>query len=214
MPRIPPELDIPMKLFTSVAFVAICTFAASSAAFADACSGRDHSTGTVVGAVGGAAIGGAVSHDIGGAVVGGVLGGLAGNAISRSEDCNRQTGYGQNYNDRRDDRSGYSGVYVQGNMGRETESDYWGVESYDDFGADFRHISENIQRGRENGFYTSYQARGYYQQLQQIRTRADWQQRSGRFDPQDIEMRLTNLRGTMHAARTYSQGRDNRGYRN
>jgi hypothetical protein len=203
-----------MKFFTSVAVMAICTFAATGVAFADACSGRDHTTGTVVGAVGGAAIGGAVSHDIGGAVVGGVVGGLAGNAISRSEDCNRQAGYGRGYDDRHDDRSGYGGVYVQGNVGRETESDYWGVESYDDFGADYRHISENIQRGRENGFYTSYQARGYYRQLQQIRSRADWQQRSGRFNSEDIEMRLTQLRQNMHAAREDGRGRDGRNYRN
>jgi hypothetical protein len=202
-----------MKLFTSVAILALCTFAGTGAALADACSGRDHTGGTVVGAVGGAAIGGAVSHDVGGAVIGGVLGGLAGNAISRSQDCD-QAGYRQGYDDRRDDRSGYGGVYVQGNVGRETESDYWGVESYNDFGTDYRHIADNIQRGRENGFYTSYQARGYYQQLQQIRSRADWQQRSGRFDSEDIEMRLTRLRVSMHAAREYGQGRDNRGYRN
>jgi hypothetical protein len=99
-------------------------------------------------------------------------------------------------------------------MGHETESDYWGVESYDDFGADFRHISDSIQRGRENGFYTSDQARTYYQQLRQIRTRADWQQRNGRFDSEDIEMRLTRLRQSMHASREYGRGRDNRGYRN
>ena len=206
-----------MKLFTSVAVMALCTFAATGAAYADGCSGRDHTTGTVVGAVGGAAIGGAVSHDVGGAIVGGVLGGVAGNAIARSEDCNRQ-GYGgdrqgyerQGYDGRGDDRSGYGGVYVQGNVGRENEGDYWGVESYDDFGADYRHIAENIQRGRENGFYTSSQARGYYQQLQQIRTRADWQQRNGRFNSEDIEVRLTSLRQSMHAARGYGQNRDYR----
>ena len=201
-----------MKLFTSAAFVALCTFAATGVAYADGCSGRDHTTGTVVGAVGGAAVGGAVSHNVGGAVVGGVLGGLAGNAISRSEDCNRQAGDRQGYDGRRDDRSGYGGVYVQGNIGRENEGDYWGVESYDDFGADYRHIADNIQRGRENGFYTSSQARGYYQQLQQIRSRADWQQRSGRFNSEDIEVRLTRLRATMHAARGYGQGRDSRDY--
>ncbi len=203
-----------MKLFTSVAILALCTFAGAGGALADDCSGRDHTGGTVVGAVGGAAIGGAVSHDVGGAVVGGVLGGLAGNAISRSQDCNGQTSNRQGYDNRRDDRSGYGGVYVQNNNDRENESDYWGVESYNDFGADFRHISDNIQRGRENGFYTSYQARGYFQQLQNIRTRADFQQRNGRFNSEDIEMRLTSLRQSMHASSTYGQGRDNRGYQN
>jgi 5'-3' exoribonuclease 2 len=183
-----------MKLFTSAAILALCTFGATGAAFADGCSGRDHTTGTVVGAVGGAAIGGAVSHDVGGAIVGGVLGGVAGNAIARSEDCDRQ-----GYQGRGDDRGGYGGVYVQGNVGRESEG-----------GADYRHISENIQRGRENGFYSASQARGYYQQLQQIRSRADWQQRNGRFDSEDIEVRLTRLRQTMHASREYGQGRDYR----
>jgi len=127
--------------------------------------------------------------------------------------ANGQTDYRQGNADQRDNRSCYGGVYVQDNN-RENESDYWGVGSYDDFGADFRHISDNIQRGRENGFYTSYQARSYYQQLQAIRTRADYQQRTGRFNPDDIEMRLTSLRQPMHASTNYAQGRDNRGNRN
>lgn len=202
-----------MKLFMSAAILALCTFGASGNSYADECSGRDHTTGTVVGAVGGAAIGGAVSHNVGGAVVGGVLGGVAGNAIARSEDCNRQVGDGRDYERRGEDRSGYGGVYVQGNAGRESEGDFWGVESYEDFGADYRHISENIQRGRENGFYSSSQARGYYQQLQQIRSRADWQQRNGRFNPEDIEVRLTRLRETMHASHQYGQGYGDRTYR-
>ncbi len=200
-----------MKLFSSAAALALFTLAASGSAYADACSGRDHTTGTVVGAVGGAAIGGVASNNVGGAVIGGVLGGLAGNAISRSEDCNRQTGDRQGYDGRGGygDQQGYAGVYHQGYNGRDNEGDYWGVESYDDFNADYRHIADNIQRGRENGFYNSYQARGYFQQLQQIRSRADWQQRSGRFDPEDIEVRLTRLRESMHAAREYDQNRDN-----
>ena len=118
-------------------------------------------------------------HNVGGAVVGGVLGGLAGNAIARSEDCNRPSDYRQGH-----DARGASALVIvactcKKTSGVRTEGDYWGVESYDDFGRDYRHISQNIQRGRENGFYTSSQARGYYQQLQQIRSRADWQQRSG-----------------------------------
>lgn len=63
-----------------------------------------------------------------------------------------------------------------------------------------------------DGFYGSDQARGYFQQLQQIRSRADWQQRNGRFNPDDIE-RLTRLRESMHAAREYQRGRDNQDYR-
>ncbi|MBA2589950.1 MAG: hypothetical protein H0U98_15150 [Alphaproteobacteria bacterium] len=196
-----------MKFSNSVAALALLTFAAGGTAYADACSGRDHTTGTVVGAVGGAAIGGVATNNVGGAVAGGVLGGLAGNAISRSQDCNRQVDDRQGYDRRGGDRPGYGGVYLEGNNGRENESDFWGVKSYDDFGSDYRHIAQSIQRGRERGFYGSDQARGYSQQLQQIRGRADWQQRNGRFDPQDIEMRLTRLRESMHAAREYQQGR-------
>src|SRR5580704_8397763 len=57
-------------------------------AFADDCSGQNHTAGTVLGAIAGGVLGGAVSHGNGGAVVGGaLLGGLAGNAISRDMDC-------------------------------------------------------------------------------------------------------------------------------
>lgn len=201
-----------MKFLTSVAVMTLLTIGASGTAYADACSGRDHSTGTAVGAVGGAAIGGVATHNVGGAVAGGVVGGLAGNAIARSEDCNRQVDDRQGYDERGGDRPGYNGVYLQGNDRRDSESDYWGVESYDDFSADYRHIAENIQRGREHGFYGSDQARGYFQQLQQIRSRADWQQRNGRFNSEEIEARLTRLRESMHAAREYQQGRDNQDY--
>lgn len=61
---------------------------ASGAAFADECSGRDHSTGTVLGALGGGLLGGFASHGNGLGIIGGaILGGLAGNAISRDMDC-------------------------------------------------------------------------------------------------------------------------------
>jgi surface antigen len=60
----------------------------STAASADECSGRDHTAGTVLGAIAGGVLGGAVSDGNGGAVIGGaLLGGLAGNAIARDMDC-------------------------------------------------------------------------------------------------------------------------------
>jgi len=62
--------------------------ATTVAAFADSCSGHNHTTGTVLGAGGGAIIGGVATHSAVGAVGGAVLGGLAGNAIARSNDCN------------------------------------------------------------------------------------------------------------------------------
>jgi len=57
-------------------------------AFADECSGRDHTNGTVLGALGGGLIGGLAGHGNGLGIVGGaLLGGLAGNAIARDMDC-------------------------------------------------------------------------------------------------------------------------------
>jgi len=75
-----------LNLFAaSAALLALGT----ASAMADDCSGRDHTTGTVLGAIAGGVLGSAMSHGNGGAVVGGaVLGGLAGNAISRDMDCN------------------------------------------------------------------------------------------------------------------------------
>lgn len=77
-----------------MAFAAMAVIALGSApAFADACSGHSHDTGTALGAVGGAAIGGLASHSVAGAVIGGVAGGFAGNAIARSSDCNHHRAY-------------------------------------------------------------------------------------------------------------------------
>lgn len=74
-------------ILATAATCAALTFGAAPA-FADACSGRDHTGGTILGAIAGGVLGGAVSRGNGGAVVGGaLLGGLAGNAISRDMDC-------------------------------------------------------------------------------------------------------------------------------
>ena len=72
---------------TMIAAAALLAFGATSA-LADECSGRDHTAGTVLGAIAGGVLGGSVSNGNGGAVVGGaLLGGLAGNAIARDMDC-------------------------------------------------------------------------------------------------------------------------------
>lgn len=80
-----------MRNQTMIAAAALFTLGAcfaSGPAFADACSGRDHAGGTILGAIAGGVLGGAVTHGNGGAVIGGaLLGGLAGNAISRDMDC-------------------------------------------------------------------------------------------------------------------------------
>ena len=62
---------------TVIATAAILALGCGSA-MADDCSGRDHTGGTILGAIAGGVLGGAVTHGNGGAVVGGaILGGLA-----------------------------------------------------------------------------------------------------------------------------------------
>ena len=102
----------------------------SGSAFADACSGRDHTGGTLLGAIAGGVLGGAVSHGNGGAVVGGaLLGGLAGNAISRDMDCeDRSYAYNTYYDGF---NAGRTGVPYQwrnprsGNYGEFRVNDYY-----------------------------------------------------------------------------------------
>jgi surface antigen len=70
-----------------IAATAMLAFSAAPA-FADACSGRDHTAGTVLGALGGALLGGTTTRGNSVAIAGGaLLGGLAGNAIARDMDC-------------------------------------------------------------------------------------------------------------------------------
>src|SRR3954465_12827645 len=110
-----------MKIAKQFALACLFGFAGVSAAFADDCSGRDHTAGTVLGAAGGAAIGGAASHNAGGAIAGAVVGGLAGNAIARAQDCER----GQYRRDQQDGR--VQGGYRPGYVVAPNEEQYWGV---------------------------------------------------------------------------------------
>jgi surface antigen len=72
----------------------------TTAAFADDCSGRDHTGATVMGAIAGGLLGGAASHGNGAAIAGGaIFGGLAGNAISRDIDCDDREHAGRAYHD-------------------------------------------------------------------------------------------------------------------
>ena len=83
-------------MFKSIAktfAVAALALGMSTVAYADACSGHGHATGTVLGAVGGGLIGSQGVHGAGGVVGGAVLGGLAGNAISRDMDCRHRHYY-------------------------------------------------------------------------------------------------------------------------
>ena len=85
-------------LYASAA--ALITGLSATGALADACSGKDHTTGTVLGAAGGGIIGGFASHGNGLGIIGGaLLGGLAGNAISRDMDCDDQRAAAGSYDD-------------------------------------------------------------------------------------------------------------------
>ncbi|HXS07171.1 MAG TPA: glycine zipper domain-containing protein [Rhizomicrobium sp.] len=90
-----------MKQFAKIAAAsAIALIAGTAGAYADACSGHSHETGTLLGAGGGALVGGLASHSVVGAVVGGVAGGFAGNAIARSSDCDHHARHRYSYHDR------------------------------------------------------------------------------------------------------------------
>jgi surface antigen len=73
---------------------------ASTAATADACSGRNPAGGTIAGGLFGGVLGGVLSRGNGVAIVGGaLLGGLAGNAVSRDMDCEDRPYAVRSYND-------------------------------------------------------------------------------------------------------------------
>src|SRR3954470_18265609 len=154
-----PTGRLSMKIAKQFALACLFGFAGVSAAYADDCSGRDHTAGTVLGAAGGAAIGGVASHNAGGAIAGAVVGGLAGNAIARAQDCNRGD-YRQGRDSYRPGGEG-SGYYGPTYAVAPDEGDYWGVESYDDFSADYRHIQYSIDSARERGSLRPGEARRF-----------------------------------------------------
>ena len=180
------------------------TFAIFGAATANAqdCVRRDHTTGTGLGAVGGAAIGGAVGGDARGAIAGGVLGGVAGNVISRSQDCERAE-----YR-RQEGRQGPS-IYLGADFDQDQN---WTVESYDGFNNSYRRISRAIERGRESGTLSRYEARNFGDRLRQIQERADRQQRRGRFNPREIQDQLQELRHEIRATRRENRDEGNGPY--
>jgi hypothetical protein len=207
-----------MKISRMSAAACVFSLFSATAVIADDCSGRDHTAGTVLGAAGGAAIGGVATHNAGGAIAGAVVGGVAGNAIARSQDCNRDNYRDTDSNSRRGDNGGYDrrgdrgpavSYYGRGYEVAPDENDYWGVESYDDFSADYRHIWASINRAQERGSLAPYEARRFSQRLQQIQYRADAQQRRGRFNPQDIEYQLSQLRDDMRSARRENREGEN-----
>jgi surface antigen len=89
-----------MKRCLALLFLSLGMFGATGAAFADACSGRDHTGGTIGGGILGAVLGGLFTHGNGAGIIGGALvGGLAGNAISRDMDCEDRPYAARSYND-------------------------------------------------------------------------------------------------------------------
>lgn len=80
------------------------------------------------------------------------------------------------------------------------DDDAWGAPSYQAFDQQYRHIWDGIQHGLGDGSFTPWQARSFYRQLQNIRARADWEQRNGYYDQGDIEARLETLHDHMHVA--------------
>ena len=106
------------KLTLTAAAAALTMGLGMTSAMADACSGQDHTAGTVLGAAGGGIIGGFASHGNGLGILGGaLLGGLAGNAISRDMDC--------------DDQRAASGSYDQSFRGRVGERREWRSDGND-----------------------------------------------------------------------------------
>ena len=85
-------------------------------------------------------------------------------------------------------------------LAHEGDDDDWGVDSYVSFTQQYHHIWDGIQHGVGDGSYSPRQAQYFYGQLRRIHARADWEQRTGRFDPQDISDRLARLHDLVHAA--------------
>ena len=88
------------------------------------------------------------------------------------------------------------------------DDDAWnnGGQTYADFNTEYQHIWEGIQHGLSDGSYTRRQAQGFYRAMQQIRSRASWMERSGRYDPEDTQARLERLHESMHSA--HERGHD------
>ena len=85
-----------------------------------------------------------------------------------------------------------------------------GGANYADFNQEYQHIWQGIQHGVSDGSYTRRQAQGFYRSMQQIKARADWMERSGRYDSEDTQARLERLHETMHSAHERGHDRQDR----
>lgn len=81
-----------------------------------------------------------------------------------------------------------------------------GGDTYAEFNQEYQHIWDGIQHGLSDGSYTRRQAQAYYRAMQQIRARASYMERQGRYDPEDTQARLERLHASMHVA--HERGHD------
>lgn len=97
------------------------------------------------------------------------------------------------------------------------QNDDWNdsIDSYAEFNQEYQHIWQGIEHGLQDGSYSRRQAQQFYRAMQQIRARADWMDRSGDYDPEDIQRRLEALHDRMHVAHERGHERQERyGYSN
>ena len=92
------------------------------------------------------------------------------------------------------------------------DDDAWnnGGATYADFSTEYQHIWQGIQHGLSDGSYTRWEAQRFYRAMQQIRARANWMERNGRYDPEDTQARLERLHETMHVAHERGHDRQDR----
>ena len=90
------------------------TLGGAGFAYADDCTGHDHSGATAAGAVGGGLIAGLATHNVAAGLGGAVVGGLIGNSVARNEDCDHaearanDRAYAEGYDDRATEERGPS----------------------------------------------------------------------------------------------------------
>lgn len=102
-----------MRTTPAAVLLALGLACAANPALADACSGKDHTTGTVTGGVLGGLLGGFFTNGKAVGIAGGaLLGSLAGNAIARDMDCQDRPyaarAYGQSFRGKVGQRYGWS----------------------------------------------------------------------------------------------------------
>src|SRR5258708_15068814 len=93
-------------------------------------------------------------------------------------------------------------AFAHDESGYGSDNDNWnnGGSDYRQFEQEYQHIWQGIQHGLGDGSLTRRQAYQFYREMRYIRARADWQERSGNYDSEDIQARLESLHERMHIA--------------